>query len=129
MNQQPRYRRQWRDYRTATGRRPVREFIDAIRAQDRYAAARILAGMNEVAQYGTSAARHLRGDIWEVRVEADRRIFRILFAEEGRYSQVLLALEGFVKTTRRTPPDLIDLAEERLRDWRERGREQRRRTP
>ena len=68
MNQQPRYGRQWRDYRTATGRRPVREFIDAIRAQDRYAAARFLAGMNEVAQYGTSAARHLRGDIWEVRV-------------------------------------------------------------
>lgn len=120
MDQQ--HGRRWREYRTTTGRRPVREFIDQIRAQNPREAARILATMNEVARLGTAAARHLRGDLWEVRATGDRRIFRILFAEEGHYGQVLLALEGFTKTTRRTPPDTIALAEERLRDWRQRGR-------
>ncbi len=103
----------------------MREFIDEVRRENAHDAARILAAMNEVAQQGTMAARHLRGQIWEVRAEGNRRIFRILFAEEGRFGQVLLALEGFAKTTRRTPPHLIDLAEERLRDWRERGSEPR----
>ncbi|MDP9371008.1 MAG: type II toxin-antitoxin system RelE/ParE family toxin [Chloroflexota bacterium] len=119
---QQQVRRRWRDYRTASGRSPVREFIDGVRAQNLHDAARILAAMDEVARHGTVVARHLRGDIWEVRATSDRRIFRILFAEEGRSSQILLALEGFAKTTRRTPPATIDLAEERLRDWRERGR-------
>ncbi len=80
----------------------MREFIDEVRRENVHDAARILAAMNEVAQHGTLAARHLRGDIWEVRAAGDRRIFRILF------------------------PDIIDLAEERLREWRERGRQPRR---
>ena len=91
MNQRPPPRRRWRDYRTPAGRRPVREFIDEVRRENAHDAARILAAMDEVAQQGTVAARHLRGQIWEVRVEANRRIFRILFAEEGRFGQVLLA--------------------------------------
>jgi hypothetical protein len=33
-----------------------------------------------------------------------RPFFRILFAPEGRYGQVLLALEGLAKKTRKTPP-------------------------
>jgi hypothetical protein len=42
-------------------------------------------------------------------------------AEEGRRGQVLLALDGFSKKSQRTPPEKIDLAERRLRDWRSRG--------
>ena len=77
--------------------------------------------MRDVARNGLVAARHLRGDIYEVREDGDRQTFRILFAAEGRSRQVLLALEGFSKKTRRTPPALIDLAERRLTDWRHRA--------
>ena len=52
-----------------------------------------------------SAALFLRatwkGDIWEVRADGDRVIYRILFAEEGTRGRILLALEGFNKKHRR----------------------------
>ncbi len=77
--------------------------------------------MQEVRDLGLVAARHLDGDIWEVRVQGDRVIYRILFAAEGARGQVLLALEGFKKKTQRAPPGTISLAKRRLADWRRRG--------
>ena len=44
---------------------------------------------------GLAAARHLRGDIDQVRAEGDRQIFRVLFATEGQRAQILLSLEAF----------------------------------
>lgn len=112
------FRRRWRDYRTQMGRRPVKEFLDRLNDVD---AAAVAAAMKDVRENGRVAARHLRGDIYEVRADSDRQSFRILFAEEGEHGQVLLSLSGFSKKTQKTPPDEIELAERRLRDWRARG--------
>jgi phage-related protein len=78
--------------------------------------------MKEVTREGLRSARHLRGDIWEVRVEAGSAAFRVLFSPEGQAQQVLLALEAFSKKTQKTPVRMIRLAEQRLADWRHRGR-------
>jgi phage-related protein len=112
------HKRQWRDYRTATGARPVRDFLDSLSDDDLSAVA---AEMKMVEQQGLERARHLRGDIYEIRANAPTQSYRILFATEGRYQQVLLSLEGFSKKTQKTPPDKIRLAEQRLADWRRRG--------
>jgi phage-related protein len=112
-------RRRWRDYRTRAGRRPVAEFIRSLPDVD---AASVVAAMKEVAVEGLAAARHIRGEIYEVRADGDRTVYRTLFATEGRHGQILLALEAFGKKTRKTPPASITLAERRLRDWRGRGR-------
>ncbi len=114
-------RRRWRDYRTAAGRRPIKEFIEGLSDTD---AAAVVAAMKDVRETGLGAARHLRSDIYEVRADGDRQTYRILFAPEGRRSQVLLALEGFSKKTQKTPPAKIQLAERRLSDWRRRGQAQ-----
>lgn len=111
-------RRRWRDYRTPSGRSPVEEFIDGLSNPD---AAAVLAGMEEVRDRGLRAARHLDGDIWEVRVDGNRVIYRILFAEEGSRGQILRALEGLNKKTQNTPRPIVKLAKRRLADWRRRG--------
>lgn len=111
-------RRQWRDYRTATGARPVVRFLDKLTDED-YAL--ILVEMARVREHGLRGARHLRGDIYEVRVDGADTIFRVLFAKEGRYGQVLLSLDAFAKKSQKTPPTKVKLAEQRLRDWRTRG--------
>jgi phage-related protein len=113
-------KRRWRDYRTAAGRRPIKDFIDGLSDID---AAAVVAAMRDVRDVGLAAARHLRGEIYEVRADGDRQTYRILFAPEGRRSQVLLALEGFSKKTQKTPSEKIRLAERRLGDSRRRGRQ------
>jgi phage-related protein len=110
--------RHWRFYETTAGSRPVREFLDRIGDDDRDA---VVAGMARVREYGLSRARHVRGDIWEVRTVGRAEAFRVLFSPEGKKGRVLLAIEGFSKKSEKTPPQLIDLAERRLRDWRARG--------
>ena len=81
--------------------------------------------MEEVRDAGLQAARHLDGEIWEVRVDGERVIYRILFAQEGTRSQILLALEGIKKKTQKTPQASIALAKRRLADWRRRGEAER----
>jgi phage-related protein len=81
----------------------------------------VLAAMREVALLGLRAARHLVGDLYEVRADGEHEAFRILFGPEGRRGQVLLALEGFSKKTQKTRPATIRLAQRRLADWGSRG--------
>ena len=117
------FRRQWRFYRTAAGREPVREFLDDDRLADEDAA-RIAAAMVEVRTHGRAHpdVNHLRGDIWQIEIDGRRAIYRLFFAEEGRFSQVLLALEIINKKWQKAKNPHIELAEARLADWRARGR-------
>jgi len=71
---------------------------------------------------------HLRGDVWQIEVDGQKVIYRLLFAEEGRFGQVLLALEIVNKKWQSAKSRHIQLAERRLADWRERGRPQGRST-
>jgi phage-related protein len=111
-----RYRWYWRRYRTASGADPVAEFLAGVGIQDRRA---ILGAMNELRLEGPRAARHLRGDVYEVRVRTATGQFRVLFSQESR--TVLLALLGYAKHSQRIPRQVLELAERRLRDWRDRG--------
>lgn len=95
------------------------EFLRELSDSD---AAAVLAAVVAVRDEGLRAARHLRGDIYEVRADGERQTFRILFATEGRAGQVLLSLDAFAKKTQKAPPGKIRLAERRLADWRRRGR-------
>lgn len=49
-------KRRWRDYRTASGRRPVRDFIASLTDSE---AADVVAAMKDVSRNGLAAARHV----------------------------------------------------------------------
>jgi phage-related protein len=108
----------WRDYRTASGRRPIKQFLDRLDDED---LASVVAAMREVRQQGLKAARHLDGEIYEVRADGKGVIYRILFAPQGKRKQVFLSLEALKKKRQKTPPEAIRLAKRRLRDWQRRG--------
>ena len=112
------YKRQWRDYQTENGARPIKDFLLSLPDEDRAA---ILEEMEHVRTYGKAVARHLHKDIYEVRAIYNTKAYRILFACEGRFHHILLSLEGFQKKTQQTPRNHIQLAEQRLADWRRRG--------
>ena len=112
------FKRYWRYYRTESGNCPVQDFLDTLDDDD---AEELLAEMRHVAREGKKAARHLSGEIYEVRATGENRIFRVLFASLGHFSHVLLGFDGFSKKTQRTPPAKIALAKKRLKDWIKRG--------
>ena len=89
---QPQYKRQWRDYQTESGARPIKDFLLALPDED---LAAVLEEMEYVREHGASVARHLRQDLYEVRATYNTKAYRILFACEGRFQHVLLALDGF----------------------------------
>jgi hypothetical protein len=76
----PEPRRRWRFYETRSGSRPVREFLDSLSDSD---ASAVLEEMRSVARQGLREARHLRGEIYEVRSDGDKQTFRILFSSEA----------------------------------------------
>ena|SRR5438270_2159521 len=112
----------WRFYSTPSGREPVRDFLYDPRLSD-LDAANIAAAMKEVRRLGRAHpdVNHLTGDIWQIEIDGTRVIYRLLFAEEGRFGQVLLALEIVNKKWQRARAQNIRLAEDRLADWRQRG--------
>ena len=109
----------WRDYQTASGRRPVKEFLDGLDDED---LASVVAAMKEVRQQGLQAARHLEGEIYEARADGKGVIYRVIFAPQGKHKQVFLSLEALKKKTQKTPPQTIRLAKRRLLDWQRRGK-------
>jgi hypothetical protein len=99
MPSQPgQHKRRWRFYRTVSGHEPVREFLDGLSQED---ASEIAVVMKGIATEGLVGARHVRSDLYEARVTGATQIFRILFATEGHFNQVLLALEGFSRRRRK----------------------------
>jgi phage-related protein len=80
--------------------------------------------MNEVRALGRghTDVNRLKGDVWQIEIDGEHVIYRLLFAEEGRFGQVLLALEIVNKKWQKAKAQHIRLAEDRLSDWRSRGR-------
>ena len=108
----------WRHYRSPGGRKPVPDFIDSL--VDRHATL-VVDEMRKVRRADPSETKHLGGGIWEVKVSRARASYRVLFAKEGKHGQVLLSLAAFQKQTQKTPRATIELAKQRLADWRRRG--------
>lgn len=115
---QPLYKRRWRFYRTSGGKSPIEEFLDGLSDEDK---ADVAAAMKEVLEEGTKVTHHIRNEIYEVRASGKDREYRILFSQERKHDNILLALEGFVKKTEKVPEPEIRRAKKRLEDWRERG--------
>jgi phage-related protein len=109
----------WRDYQTAAGRRPIKEFLALLGDED---LASVVAAMTEVRQKGLRAARHLDGEIYEVRADGKGVVYRVLFAPQGRHKQVFLSLEALKKKSQKTPVQSIRLAKRRLLDWEKRAK-------
>jgi phage-related protein len=89
-------KRRWRDYKTAAGNRPVKDFLMGLDDEQRAA---IAEAMTDIRKNGQQAggARKLRGRIWEIRVDQGEIIHRITFASVSGRGRILLALDGFEK--------------------------------
>lgn len=101
-------------YRSGSGGEPVREWLKALDKADRQAIGEDIAYVQYKWPIGKPRVDHLRDSIWEVRSKIGNRIARVLFAVEQ--SEMIL-LHAFVKKTQQTNPADIELAINRLKEW------------
>ena len=101
-------------YRSAGGNEPVREWLKGLDKSDRQSIGEDIAYVQYKWPIGKPRVDHLRGPVWEVRSKLGNRIARVLFAVEQ--SEMIL-LHAFIKKTQQTNPTDIELATQRLKEW------------
>ena len=96
-------------YRTEAGGEPLREWLQGLSIADRKAIGADITAVEFGWPLGLPLCRPLQGGVHEVRTGlANNRIARVLFYVDARQQMVLL--HGFIKKTRKTPPDDLALA-------------------
>ena len=96
-------------YRMASGREPVREWLQGLEASERRAIGRDLMRAQWRWPVGMPLCRPLGNGLWEIRTALPtKRTARVLLCF---YREHLVALHGFIKKTRATPE--ADLAKAR----------------
>jgi phage-related protein len=101
-------------FRTTTGHEPVRSWLKELPVEDRLEIGRDLERVQHRWPVGMPLARPLTKGLWEVRTSLpSRRIARVIFCF---HEEELVALNGFIKKTQKTPQGEIDLALQRKKE-------------
>jgi phage-related protein len=89
---------------------PVRDWLLSLPKSERVE----IGGDIQAVQFGwpmgLPLVRHLQGDLWEVRTRLSNRMARVVFAVEDN---TMYLLHGFIKTTPKTLPADLALAQKR----------------
>ena len=98
--------------RTADGTCPAEDFLDGLSAKDAQKVLRVIEGLDRVPR---TYLKKLTGteDIWEIRVQGTRQIYRIFCFP---YREDLWVMQGYSKKDRRTNSQEIRRAERLRRD-------------
>ena len=101
-------------FRNAGGGEPVRDWLRSLGQQERHAIGMDLLRAQWRWPIGMPLCRPMGRELWEVRTELpNNRIARVLIC----FSHVrLVALHGFIKKTRTTPVDALELARSRQKE-------------
>ncbi len=103
-----------RFWKSATGREPVREWLNELPREDQRTIGRDIAKVQFGWPVGLPLCRPLSGGLWEVRASLpSKREARVLF---GFHAGMLIALHAFIKKTRKATPDDVALARQRLKE-------------
>lgn len=109
-------------YKMKDGKEPVVDFLDSL---DDKMAAKLVGLMEVLEEKGTELrmpySEYLDDGIFELRCKQGSNITRVLYF--FYIGKKIIATNGFVKKTQKTPPKELKLAKERRADWLERHKE------
>lgn len=104
-----------RFFLTDRGNEPVREWLKSLPASERRTIGEDVKTVLFGWPMGMPLVRKLAKDLWEVSIHLADRIARILFTAD---SQTMVLLHGFIKKSRATPQEDLDIAKRRLQQFR-----------
>jgi phage-related protein len=104
-------------YKTASGKVPVKEFLDSLSSKHAQKVAWVLELIERLDQIPVQYFKKLKStdDIWEVRARIGSYSFRILGFIEG--DEIIILTNGFSKKSQKTQKKEINLAEQRKADY------------
>lgn len=98
-------------YKTDSGKEPVRDWLKELNKEDR----RVIGEDIKTVQFGwplgMPLVRKLEKGLWEVRIQLDNRIARILFTA---HNGIMVLLHGFIKKSQKTPANDLKVAKRRM---------------
>jgi phage-related protein len=101
-------------FKTDTGNEPVREWLKTLSREE----CKIIGTDILTVQYawpvGKPLVDNLGDGLWEVRSRLGNRIARTLFV---MVNQEIVLLHGFIKKQQKTPPDELELAKRRKKQY------------
>lgn len=97
-------------YKSSSGSEPVREWLKSLERDEKKAIGEDIKTVQFGWPLGMPLVRKLDGNLWEIRVNLDNKIARILFTAKG--NQMIL-LHGFVKKSQKTPKNDLERAKKR----------------
>lgn len=101
-------------YKDHSGRQPVRKWLLDIDQKDRKIIGYDMKLVQNGWPIGMPLVRSLGNKLWEVRIDLDNRIARVIFiVDDG----CMVLLHGFIKKSQKTPKSEIDLACKRACNW------------
>jgi phage-related protein len=99
---------------TPAGNQPTLNWLKNLPREDRNAIGQDLMRLQWRWPIGMPLCRNLGDGLWEVRSTLpSNRIARVIFCA---HAGELVVLNGFLKKSRRTPPDELDLARKRMKE-------------
>jgi phage-related protein len=111
-------------YRNKSGKSDIVEYLDELKKKgetsknERINRDKILAYIIALEQYGTRIGqpivKHVDGSLWELRPLANRIFF--FYWKDNKF----VLLHHFIKKTRKTPPNEVDQARLKMKDFVER---------
>ena len=104
-------------YSSEDGREPVAEFLDSL---DSKMSAKLV-GLMEILEEKGTESEHLEDGIFELRCKQGSNITRVMYF--FYVGKKIVATNGFVKKTQKTPAKELKLAKERRADWLSRHKE------
>ena len=109
-------------YTTESGDKPVEQFLDSLTGKQAQKVVWVLKLIEELEIIPKQYFKKLKGtdEIWEIRVQVGRNIFRILGFWEDR--NVIVLNHAFSKKTQRISKNDISLAEQRRHGYLRRKR-------
>jgi phage-related protein len=110
-------------WKSATGREPVREWLNEFSREDKRTIGRDIAKVQFGWPVGLPLCRAMSGGLWELRSSLpSRREARVFF---GFHDGMLIALHAIIKKSQRTPAEELALTKQRSKEvqsWRKRTR-------
>lgn len=101
-------------FKTDTGNEPVREWLKALSKDECKVIGTDILTVQYAWPVGKPLVDNLGDGIWEVRSRLDSRIARTLFV---MVDQEIVLLHGFIKKQQKTPPNELELARKRKRQY------------